>query len=84
MLPITHELPRAHVMAKLIVFTDSHIVPQGETIIGLNPTARLETGIAHVNRHHADADLVVFTGLSAGHIAEWRSQFSRARRINNP
>jgi 3',5'-cyclic-AMP phosphodiesterase len=49
-------------MAKLIVFTDVHIIPAGERIIGLDPTARLETGIAHVNRHHGDADLVVFTG----------------------
>ncbi|MFB2549841.1 2', 3'cyclic nucleotide phosphodiesterase SpdA [Ensifer soli] len=49
-------------MSKIIVFTDLHMVPEGETIIGLDPYKRLEAGIAHVNANHADADCVVVTG----------------------
>jgi 3',5'-cyclic-AMP phosphodiesterase len=49
-------------MTKLIVFTDLHMVPEGQTIIGLDPWQRLEAGIDHVNRYHADADHVVISG----------------------
>ncbi|MDX3978671.1 phosphodiesterase [Shinella sp.] len=49
-------------MTKLIVFTDLHMVPEGTTIIGLDPYQRLLAGIEHVNRYHADADRVIFTG----------------------
>lgn len=49
-------------MTKLIVLTDLHMVPEGSTIIGLDPHQRLEAGVQHINRHHADADLVVITG----------------------
>lgn len=49
-------------MTKLIVFTDLHMTPAGTTIIGLDPYERLSRGIDHVNRYHADADRVVFTG----------------------
>lgn len=49
-------------MTKLIVFTDLHMVPEGTKIIGLDPYQRLLAGIEHVNRHHADANRVIFTG----------------------
>lgn len=49
-------------MTKLIVFTDLHMTPQGTTIIGLDPFERLRKGIDHVNRYHADAARVIFTG----------------------
>ncbi|UNK37836.1 phosphodiesterase [Shinella sp. H4-D48] len=49
-------------MTKLIVFTDLHMVPEGATIIGLDPYGRLLAGIEHVNRYHADADRVIFMG----------------------
>jgi 3',5'-cyclic-AMP phosphodiesterase len=49
-------------MTKLIVFTDLHMVPEGNTIIGLDPFKRLETGIEHVNTYHPDADGVIVTG----------------------
>lgn len=49
-------------MTKLIIFSDLHMVPEGETIIGLDPYRRLANGIAHVNRYHADADRVIFAG----------------------
>ena len=49
-------------MTKLIMFTDLHMVPEGTLIIGLDPWARLEAGINHVNQYHADADRVIITG----------------------
>ncbi|WEX79096.1 phosphodiesterase [Sinorhizobium numidicum] len=49
-------------MTKFIIFTDLHMVPEGMAIIGLDPYRRLANGIAHVNRDHADADLVIFAG----------------------
>lgn len=49
-------------MTKLVVFTDLHMLPEGQTIIGLDPYKRLETGIAHVNAYQADADGVIVTG----------------------
>lgn len=54
-------------MTKIIVFTDLHMTPEGKTIIGLDPFKRLETGIEHVNTHHADADAVIVTGDLAHH-----------------
>ncbi|WP_275788145.1 2', 3'cyclic nucleotide phosphodiesterase SpdA [Pararhizobium gei] len=49
-------------MTKLVIFTDLHMVPEGKTIIGIDPFQRLSAGIAHVNRYHADADRVIVTG----------------------
>lgn len=47
---------------KIIVLTDIHILPEGKTLIGINPTERLELAIAHINRTQADADLCIITG----------------------
>jgi 3',5'-cyclic AMP phosphodiesterase CpdA len=49
-------------MTKLIILTDLHMVPEGQSIIGLDPFQRLAAGIGHVNRHHADADRVIVIG----------------------
>ncbi|WP_246702780.1 phosphodiesterase [Starkeya sp. ORNL1] len=49
-------------MIKLIQITDPHLVEPGELLLGLDPLARLEACLAHVNAHHADADLVVLSG----------------------
>ncbi len=49
-------------MTKLIIFTDLHMVPEGTTIIGIDPYRRLANGIAHVNRYHADAARVILAG----------------------
>lgn len=54
-------------MTKLVIFTDLHMVPEGDTIIGLDPYKRLEAGIAHVNAWQADADAVIVTGDLAHH-----------------
>ncbi len=66
-------------MTKLIVFTDLHMVPEGRTIIGLDPWKRLEAGIDHVNLYHADADSVVITG-DLTHRADPES-YARLKRL---
>ena len=47
---------------KIIQVSDLHLVAPGTTLFGSDPLARLEDCIVDLNRHHADADLVVFTG----------------------
>lgn len=47
---------------KIVVLSDLHIVPEGETSLGLDTTERLRHGIAAVNGRHGDADLVVIAG----------------------
>ena len=47
---------------KWIHLTDTHLVRAGEILYGLDPMARLQACVADINRHHADADLVVITG----------------------
>ncbi len=47
---------------KIIQITDTHLVPPGETLYGLDPAARLARVVEDVMVHHADADLVAITG----------------------
>jgi len=47
---------------KILQVTDLHLVAPGKTLCGLDPFARLEACIADINRHHTDAELVIFTG----------------------
>ncbi|MFU8779135.1 MAG: phosphodiesterase [Roseovarius sp.] len=49
-------------MQKIIVFTDIHLVPEGETIIGLDPFARFTRGLAHALTWHPDAARIVLCG----------------------
>lgn len=49
-------------MAKILVMTDLHITPEGETIIGLDPAERLSAGLAHAAETHPDADRLVLMG----------------------
>ncbi|MGX0877109.1 Icc protein [Roseovarius sp. MBR-154] len=49
-------------MQKIIVFTDIHLVREGETIIGLDPFARFMQGLAHALDNHPDAARVVLCG----------------------
>ncbi|MBB4063864.1 2', 3'cyclic nucleotide phosphodiesterase SpdA [Gellertiella hungarica] len=49
-------------MAKLLVFTDLHMLPEGKTIIGLDPVQRFSAGLAHALRLHPDADRLIITG----------------------
>jgi len=49
-------------MRKIIQITDCHLVPEGEFVFGIDPSARLAAAISDVNAHHADADLCVLSG----------------------
>jgi 3',5'-cyclic AMP phosphodiesterase CpdA len=49
-------------MHKILVFTDIHIVAQGQTIIGLDPFARFTQGLAHALTRHPDAARIVLCG----------------------
>lgn len=47
---------------KIIHITDPHLVPEGETIFGLDPAARFKAVVDDVARRHPDADLTIVTG----------------------
>jgi 3',5'-cyclic-AMP phosphodiesterase len=49
-------------MQKFIHITDTHFVPPGNLLYGLNPIDRLAICVADVNRNHADAAYAVITG----------------------
>ncbi|MCL6705683.1 phosphodiesterase [Pseudomonas sp. R2.Fl] len=49
-------------MTKIILLTDLHMAPEGQTIIGLDPFERIGKAVEHINRYQADADLVVLSG----------------------
>ncbi|MBC7178501.1 MAG: phosphodiesterase, partial [Roseovarius sp.] len=49
-------------MQKILVFTDIHIVAQGQTIIGLDPFARFAQGLNHALARHPDAARIVLCG----------------------
>jgi 3',5'-cyclic-AMP phosphodiesterase len=47
---------------KFIHITDTHVMPRGEMLYGLDPEARLRACIADINRNHADAEFAVVSG----------------------
>lgn len=47
---------------KFVVLTDTHFVARGRKIYGLDPTERLSTAVACINRDHSDISFVVVTG----------------------
>lgn len=47
---------------KFIHLTDTHFVPEGQTLYGRDPRLTLERAVWDINRHHGDADCVVVTG----------------------
>jgi Icc protein len=49
-------------MQKFIHITDTHFVPPGNLLYGLNPIDRLALCVADVNRNHADAAFAILTG----------------------
>lgn len=55
---------------KIIQITDTHLVPPGERLHTLDPSARLQKVLDHVRATCKDADLVVFTGDIANDGAE--------------
>ncbi|HJY77513.1 MAG TPA: phosphodiesterase [Burkholderiales bacterium] len=47
---------------KLVHLSDTHLVAPGNRLYGLDPKERLQDAIAHINAHHADAEICVLTG----------------------
>lgn len=47
---------------KIIQISDVHMCPEGQTVVGFNPAARLKRIVDTVNAEHADADLCVVSG----------------------
>ncbi len=47
---------------KIVQITDTHLVPRGEVLHGLDPCERLDACIDDINRHHRDAELCIITG----------------------
>ncbi|GAB5445563.1 metallophosphoesterase [Gymnodinialimonas sp.] len=47
---------------KALIFTDLHIVPEGQTIIGLDPLTRFQEGLTHALARHPDAQHIVLLG----------------------
>lgn len=68
-------------MQKILVFTDLHLLPEGETLIGLDPGARLAKGLAHATEHHPDAAQIILTG-DLTHNADPR-EYARLRHVLN-
>ncbi|MGF1500763.1 MAG: phosphodiesterase [Paracoccaceae bacterium] len=52
---------------EIVVLTDTHFVPDGRTLYGLDPRARLDAAVRLINADHAGAALV----LIAGDLAHW-------------
>ena len=71
---------------KIIHITDVHLVPQGQTMHGINPHRRLQLAIDSINDEHADADMVVFTGdlTDDGDPATYALFHSEAKRLTMP
>ena len=44
---------------KIIQITDTHLMPRGTELHGLNPCERLEACIASIKEIHADAELCI-------------------------
>jgi 3',5'-cyclic-AMP phosphodiesterase len=49
-------------MLKFLVFSDLHLVDEGDTSHGLDTYSRFAKGVEWVNAHHADADFCVLAG----------------------
>ncbi len=45
-----------------IQITDTHFIPKGQLLYGLDPYKRLQAGIDLINKEHNDADFVLVTG----------------------
>lgn len=66
-------------MQKVLVFSDLHLVPEGETIIGIDPLARFTHGLAHGLDRHPEAARIVLCGDLAHSAAP--AEYARLRHI---
>ena len=68
-------------MQKILVYTDLHLLPEGETLIGLDPGARLAQGLDHATKRHPDAAQIILTGDLTHNGAP--AEYARLRGILN-
>ena len=54
-------------MTRFVQITDTHFVPTGETLYGLDPQARLSGLLDLAARDHGDAGFILITGDLAHH-----------------
>lgn len=47
---------------KIIQITDTHLMPRGINLHGLDPCKRLEACIVSINKYHSNAELCIITG----------------------
>lgn len=64
---------------KFIHFSDTHVIPRGSRLHGLDSCARLEALVEDVNRNHADADMAIVTGDLAN--TGQRNEYQELRSI---
>ncbi len=71
---------------KILHVTDTHLVPPGQLLYGLDPLERLRRCIDDIVAHHADARLLVITGDLAhrGEEAAYRALRTQLERLPMP
>ncbi len=52
---------------KIIQLTDTHLMPSGHSVNGIDPEKQLRAAVADIVEKHADADLLVMTGDLCNH-----------------
>lgn len=68
-------------MQKLLAFTDIHMTPEGQKIIGLDPFEQFRRALDHGITHHPDAERIVLMGdLANSGTAEEYSRFAHSIR----
>jgi calcineurin-like phosphoesterase family protein len=72
--------------AKIIVLSDLHMVPPGETIMGIDPYARIKSAISHINKNHADAARVILLGdlVHGGDVASYQRVRELTQQLRPP
>lgn len=71
---------------KILQITDTHFVPKGTLLHGLDPRARLDACIDDINAHHADATHCFITGdlAHAGHVDAYENLRESLSRLVVP
>lgn len=66
-------------MHKLLAFTDIHMKPEGQSIIGLDPFEQVRRALDHGIRHHPDAQRIILMGDLAN--SGTLDEYTRVARI---
>ena len=71
---------------KIIHITDTHLMPRGANLYGLDPCKRLEACIGSINECHSDADLCIITGdlTDQGDRAAYRDLRAILKQLSMP